>query len=84
MNCDIESYKEKAVQSIISGNKRIKVISTGPFWEYKSDYNGRKALIRCNGGVNIAIAGMRPPQRECDEFYAALEIINEVERLKNE
>ncbi len=75
---------EKAVQSIISGNKRIKVIKTGPFWEYKKNYSGRKALIRCNGGVTIAIAGMRPPQRDCDEFYTALEIINEVERINNE
>lgn len=74
---------DKAVQSIVSGAKRIKVIRAGPFWEYKKDYNGHKALIRCNGGVNIAIAGMRPPQRECDEFYAALEIINEVERISN-
>ena len=68
---------EKAVQSILDGNKWLKINSR---WDYKEDYNGRKALIRRSGDVNIAIAGMRPPDRDCDEFYIALKIINEVEK----
>lgn len=75
---------EEAAQDIINGKRQlraIRAIPKGCLWDYKKDYNGRRALIRRNGGVTIAIAGMRTPQRECDEFYVALKIINKVQDL---
>jgi hypothetical protein len=72
----IDKEINKLAQSLVDGKKHIKLIT---IWDYKTDYNGHKALIRRSGNTNIAIAGMRPPQRECDEFYNALKIINKVE-----
>jgi len=67
---------KKIALDITNGKKRIKLTS---IWDFRSDYNGHRALIRRSEGGTVAIAGMRPPQRECDEFYLALEIVNEVQ-----
>ena len=77
---NLDSYDiEKAIQAITKG-KWFKIIHR---WDFKKNYLGKgPALIMSVGGCNIAIAGMRPPNKECEEFYVALKIINAyVERL---
>lgn len=77
----LEDYDtEKGVQALLNKNPWIKIIHR---WDFKENYlNKGPALVMSVGGCNIAIAGMRPPNKEQAEFYVALKIINAyVERL---
>ena len=72
---DKELISKKA-QELLSGKKWIKLSAIWDLRDYPQNGGNSPALIRRSGGVNVAIAGMRCPDRECDEFLMALEIIN--------
>ena len=72
---DKEIISKKA-QELLSGKKRIKLSAIWDLRDYSYKGTKTKALIRRSGGCNVAIVGMRCPDRECDEFLMALEIIN--------
>ena len=66
----------KKVQELLSKKKWIKLDAIWDLRDHPYKGGTAPALIRRSGGVNVAIAGMRCPDRECDEFLMALEIIN--------
>ena len=82
----IEIDKEtinKKVQELLSGKKWIKLDAIWDYRDYPLKRGKVPALIRRSGGVNVAIAGMRCPDRECDEFLMALEIINKFKEVSD-
>ena len=76
MEDNIKGYKDKKVQELLSGKKKIKLSAIWDLRDHPYKRGTAQALIRRSGGCNIAIAGMRCQDRECDEFLMALEIIN--------
>ena len=68
---------EQKAKQLLDGKKAILIEG---FWDYKSDYNGHKALFTRSGNQRVAMAHLTPNKNESEEYHLAVEILREVEK----